>query len=203
MLETATPDNPRREAILRAVMPVFGRLGYRRASMDNLAAAAGLSKPGLYLHFSSKENVFTAAMRLYLEEGLALVKEKLDQDIRLYERLVGAMDAWFGRHMRTFTPASFDVIATGDHLSPYEVEQAKVCFRSLLESAIANSTEYAIRQQACTPAEIALVLFQFGLSWKQHGMSEAHFLSSVGLCVRACCQIDAKDISPISKEFRK
>ena len=50
------------QTILRAVIPVFGRLGFRKAAMDDLAEAAGLSKQGLYLHFASKEEIFVAAM---------------------------------------------------------------------------------------------------------------------------------------------
>lgn len=192
MTETPSLDSPRRTAILRAVIPLFGRVGYRRASMDSLAEAAGLSKPGLYLHFASKEAVFTAAMRLYLQEGLALVEQHVQAaDQGLFLRLANAMDAWFGRHLRTFTPASFDVIATGDHLSPNEIEQAKVAFRVHLETAITESPEYAARPHACTPAEIALVLYQFGLSWKQHGMTPRAFRHAVELCIRACCQIGA------------
>lgn len=191
MTDTCCEDETRRSEILRAVIPLFGRVGYRRASMDSLANVAGLSKPGLYLHFASKDEVFVAAMRLYLQVGLALVEQHVQATgLGLYTRLANAMDAWFGRHLRTFTPASFDVIAAGDHLSPDEIEQAKVAFRAHLETAIARSPEYASRPQACAPAEIALVLYQFGLSWKQHGMTPRVFRELVDLCIRACCQLE-------------
>lgn len=195
-VEPPKPESARRDTILRAVIPVFGKLGYRRASMDNLATAAGLSKPGLYLHFASKDEVFEAAMRLYLMDGLAGVEQQLNQPgATLHTRLLHAMDAWFGRHMRTFTPASFDVIAAGDHLSPDDIEQAKQAFRSLLASAIAQAPEYGARAQLCSPEEIAAVLFQLGLSWKQHGITRRRFLASVSLGIRACCQIEADDTS--------
>lgn len=195
------PESTRRDAILRAVIPVFGKMGYRRASMDNLATAAGLSKPGLYLHFASKDEVFEAAMRLYLMDGLARVEQQLDpQGATLHTRLLHAMDAWFGRHMRTFTPASFDVIAAGDHLSPDGIEQAKLTFRSLLASAIARAPEYHARTQVCTPEEIATVLFQLGLSWKQHGITRRQFLASISLGIRACCQIEADDTPTLSED---
>lgn len=48
----------RREDILEAATTVFTRYGYGRASMADIAAEAGLSRPALYAHFSSKEDVY-------------------------------------------------------------------------------------------------------------------------------------------------
>jgi AcrR family transcriptional regulator len=48
----------RRAAILNAAKTVFSLYGYQRASMADIAQAAGLSRPALYEHFRSKEDVF-------------------------------------------------------------------------------------------------------------------------------------------------
>ena len=48
----------RRAAILQAATTVFTRYGYGRASMADIAAEAGLSRPALYAHFTSKEDVY-------------------------------------------------------------------------------------------------------------------------------------------------
>lgn len=48
----------RRASILEAATTVFTRYGYGRASMADIAAEAGLSRPALYAHFSSKEDVY-------------------------------------------------------------------------------------------------------------------------------------------------
>ena len=46
-----------------------------------------------------------------LHLGAVLVQEQLERPgLSLQERLLGAMDAWFGRHWATFTPESFDVL---------------------------------------------------------------------------------------------
>lgn len=61
---------PRREAnrkakerrILDAALRVFAADGYAGASMDAIAAAAGVSKPTLYQYFGGKEALFAAIM---------------------------------------------------------------------------------------------------------------------------------------------
>jgi AcrR family transcriptional regulator len=55
-------EQQRREEILHAALKVFAQQGYAAASMDDIAAAAGLSKAGVYFYFSSKETLFSAAM---------------------------------------------------------------------------------------------------------------------------------------------
>ncbi|MGW3078735.1 MULTISPECIES: TetR/AcrR family transcriptional regulator [unclassified Kitasatospora] len=48
----------KRKAITQAATVVFGREGYVRASMDAIAAEAGVSKRTVYNHFADKENLF-------------------------------------------------------------------------------------------------------------------------------------------------
>jgi AcrR family transcriptional regulator len=65
-MTTRTPRKPQartavtRDLLLRAAEQVFARVGYERAQMEEIAAAAGYSKGGLYAHFTSKEDLFLA-----------------------------------------------------------------------------------------------------------------------------------------------
>ena len=47
----------RREEILDAAATVFSAQGFHAATVDDVAAAAGVSKGSLYLHFDSKESM--------------------------------------------------------------------------------------------------------------------------------------------------
>ena len=51
-----------RERILDAAMEIFARYGYRRASMDQVAEAAGLTRQAVYHHFPNKEALFRAGV---------------------------------------------------------------------------------------------------------------------------------------------
>src|SRR5690606_16711885 len=52
----------RREQILDVAIDVFGRSGYFGASMNDIADAAGVTKPVLYQHFDSKSDLYGALL---------------------------------------------------------------------------------------------------------------------------------------------
>src|ERR1700677_2296402 len=52
----------KRQAILQAATDVFLREGYARASVDAIAAAAGVGKQTVYGHFGNKEQLFLAVV---------------------------------------------------------------------------------------------------------------------------------------------
>jgi AcrR family transcriptional regulator len=54
------PRSLREQLILRVAGQVFAEGGYDRASMDHIAALAGVSKPMLYAYFGSKEGLYVA-----------------------------------------------------------------------------------------------------------------------------------------------
>jgi TetR/AcrR family transcriptional regulator, cholesterol catabolism regulator len=64
MLEHAVPDEhwrtARRERMLDAAAVVFAERGFEAASMEDIAHAAGMTKPTFYRYFSGKEALFEA-----------------------------------------------------------------------------------------------------------------------------------------------
>lgn len=64
-VETVVPATRKRkretrERILEAATHVFAEKGYYGATMDDIVAASGISKGGLYFHFATKEAIFLA-----------------------------------------------------------------------------------------------------------------------------------------------
>ncbi len=59
-----------REAILDAALGVFSEQGFRGATLDQIAASAGLSKPNVLYYFASKEAIYTALLSGLLETWL-------------------------------------------------------------------------------------------------------------------------------------
>lgn len=57
------PRAVREQQMLDAAVTAFARQGYRAASMDDIAEAAGVSKPLVYQYLNSKEDLFTACIQ--------------------------------------------------------------------------------------------------------------------------------------------
>jgi AcrR family transcriptional regulator len=69
----------RRDALLAAAASLFAERGYRGVTMEDLGAAAGVSGPAVYRHFSGKQAVLGALLvgvsRSLLTGGSAVVGE--------------------------------------------------------------------------------------------------------------------------------
>lgn len=56
------PATARREQILEVALDVFSTAGFHGASMNDVAVAAGVTKPVLYQHFDSKRELYQALL---------------------------------------------------------------------------------------------------------------------------------------------
>ena len=64
-----------RARILAAAVAVFSRHGYGAASMNDVAAQVGLSKPTLYHYFRAKQDLLVAVYEEVLDESLRSAQE--------------------------------------------------------------------------------------------------------------------------------
>jgi TetR/AcrR family transcriptional repressor of mexJK operon len=68
-LQAERQSTRKRRAILEAATEVFLRNGYRGASMDEIAARAGVSKQTVYKHFADKERLFSEIVTSAVDEA--------------------------------------------------------------------------------------------------------------------------------------
>jgi len=60
----------RRVKILRGALQTFLAYGFQRTTMDDIARAAEISRPALYLHFRNKTDIYRALASQFLNETL-------------------------------------------------------------------------------------------------------------------------------------
>ncbi len=101
------PD--KRAAILEAALVLFGRYGYRRTSIDELARETGIAKGTVYLYFQTKEEIFRALCQLVIERILAGATAASRRAGPIDERLRGVLEAKFGY--------AFDLVHGSPHAS--------------------------------------------------------------------------------------
>ncbi|MEV6936446.1 helix-turn-helix domain-containing protein, partial [Streptomyces sp. NPDC051132] len=89
------PRAVRERQMLDAAVRVFGRRGYRAASMDEIAELAGVSKPLVYLYLNSKEDLFTACIRREAAALTAAVRAGVGEDLPADRQLWDGLRAFF------------------------------------------------------------------------------------------------------------
>ena len=96
---SAGPGRPKalakRAAILEAAGRMFTRLGFEGASMDQIAAEAGVSKLTVYSHFGDKETLFGEAVRLVCDSLMPGNLFVADPAAPLRSQLEGIARAFF------------------------------------------------------------------------------------------------------------
>ncbi|HYL51530.1 MAG TPA: helix-turn-helix domain-containing protein [Acidimicrobiia bacterium] len=82
--ETARPrrDPARREAILRAAAEVFAHAGYAATSVDDIAAAAGITKLIVYRHFEAKEMLYRAVLEQVFDRQVELFLDHVSRGLQ-------------------------------------------------------------------------------------------------------------------------
>ena len=133
-----TEVTDRRAAVLDSALATFARFGYRKTSMDEVARAADISRPGLYFLFTSKEILFRAAVTQALERDIATVERMLLESKRpLRARLVDSFDQWAGRYIGPLTSDIATVIEDNPDLLGTIAETTPRRFELLVSRAIA------------------------------------------------------------------
>jgi len=172
ILRMGENEGGRRQHVLDAALLIFARYGYRKTSMEDVARAADISRPGLYLYFPSKQDLFRAAVTYALDGDVAAAERTLtDPERPLRDRLIDAFDQWTGRYVGPLTTDVALLIETNpDLLGPLVTDYPKR-FAAMVTDAIAAdlsaecgrlardvaqtllSTAYGIKHDTSTRAE--------------------------------------------------
>jgi AcrR family transcriptional regulator len=85
----------RRELIEEAASALFAEHGYAGTRLEDIAAAAGVTKQLLYQHFPSKKALHLALLAKHRDELLGGLAQDMARPGPLAERLPWVLDRWF------------------------------------------------------------------------------------------------------------
>ncbi|RWK50299.1 TetR/AcrR family transcriptional regulator [Mesorhizobium sp.] len=91
-IEDIADVDPKRARILEGAMKVFLAYGFARTTMDDIARAADMSRPALYLLFKNKTDIFRAIAMMLLSRSLKQAKTALAGNGAFAERMTRAID---------------------------------------------------------------------------------------------------------------
>ncbi|GEO86184.1 TetR family transcriptional regulator [Ciceribacter naphthalenivorans] len=90
-------DDPKTEqkraVILVQAFAAFTTYGYKRTTMDDIARAAGLSRPALYLLYRNKGDIFRACMQVLMGDMQASVAQCFAGDAGVLAKVEAALNA--------------------------------------------------------------------------------------------------------------
>jgi AcrR family transcriptional regulator len=185
----AAADQARRRRLLAASLGVFLRSGYRKTSMDELARAAGLSRQGLYLHFSTKRTLFEACYLNALDDALGAAAAALtDVGAPLERRLVGAFDAWLGPQLGAAAAGAAELAAAADALFAPAVAERETRFVGEVAGALrAAGLSWLYKPAGLGARQLAETLYATARGWKgcptRAAFGEAMLVATRALCL--------------------
>jgi AcrR family transcriptional regulator len=107
------PAHRRRRQLLDVALKVFADRGFHRTSMDDVADAAGVTKPVLYQHFSSKRELYLELLDDVGSRLVAVVTEALAEVTGPRQQVEAGFEAYF-RFVALQSPAFRLLFGGGD-----------------------------------------------------------------------------------------
>ena len=157
--------------------------------MEDIAQAAGISRQGIYLHFKDKDAIFSASIRKSLDEGVQAANSVLDDErLALEEKLLRALDEWFGRHVGLLHPEASDLKGQCERVLGDAVGKSRSAFQKKLEKVILARSSKKTKGADKRAATIADMLCTCGDTWKHSFSSRQEFSKKMSDAIRLCCQ---------------
>ena len=151
----------RRAQLLAVARRAFGRSGFHGVSMDEVAKEAGVTKPILYDHFNSKEELYVALLAAdaqALEERVRAAlaaptgnRERIRQSFQAYFDFVDEHAAGF----RLFMQES--MAGDGDDLFRSQVQEVRDRILGEVSDLIVRESQGAVPREDADTVALALV----------------------------------------------
>jgi AcrR family transcriptional regulator len=149
----------KQEKVLTAAEGCFLRYGFRKTTMEDIAAAAGVSRPALYLMYASKEEVLRAVLTRLFAKMLGEVRNGVDARAYLIDRLAFAFEVWYVRPFLTIrsSPDAADLLENSRNIAGKEWSRAEADFEKMITQALSEALPSRPRL-GMPAAEVAHVL---------------------------------------------
>lgn len=144
-----------RKRILDAGYALFRRKGFARVSMDDIAAAAGVTKKSLYYHYESKDELLRAVLEVQHELALAAFRTFGDRlagsPEEIIDTMFGDLAAWADTPRWAgsgFTRLVVELADLRGHPARAVARRHKALLESQLAEVLANANVPAPRERA-------------------------------------------------------
>jgi TetR/AcrR family transcriptional regulator of autoinduction and epiphytic fitness len=159
----------KRGKILTAARSVFLRYGYKRVSMNEIAEAAGVSRPALYVLFKNKEEIFVGVFMQWVYETLSAVEKEMAKVEAPEQKLTRAFELWTVHpfEMMLASAEAKELIDGSFEFAQDALRQGYQMFETAITPAVASLAERRPLKGQLSPEEIAHLLASSTRGFKQ------------------------------------
>lgn len=179
------------ERMLAAALTLFGRHGFQRTSMADVAREAGIARATLYLRFSDKRALFATLAASLVDDALAAAWAAWRDGAKLSDNVAGtvlAKDLGFWRLLNA-TPHGAELLEVDADLTAAHVARLDTGFLALLhvrgEEAEARGADL---EAFGGPAGFAAFLATAGAGLKHETRTEDGYREAVGRLARVAAR---------------
>lgn len=145
---------------LDAARSAFLRYGYKRANMNDIAQAAGISRAALYLVFKNKEEIFVGVLERWADEIIADVEKAIATSATAKEKLEQAFEIWAVRpyEIMCSSPEAKELLECNFEFAQASLREAYRKFEATIAPLIATSAPRRNGGGYLSPARTAHIL---------------------------------------------
>lgn len=168
----------KRKFILDTARKVFMEKGFKRVTMKDIVEACDISRGGLYLYFSSTEEIFLEVLRMESEETDDVFSDNIKEDATATDILMLFLKEQKKELLRkkdTLTQATYEfhfenALSKKDNILRKQFESAVIIIKKLIEAGV-ESGEFYCEDPEGAARNIMLVLEGFKISAQTIGVT--------------------------------
>ena len=200
-LDTLEDLDPRRAAVMKAALDVFTTYGFRRTTMDDIARAAGMSRPALYTHFRNKEAIFRTFVVTFLGAVAGEARRTIEARSNVADGLEAFFDAAFVAPFRELmaTPHGMELAGVNAELCGDLTEQWFNELESILRVWLDRAVqEGRLKLGGLRSATLARLLIDAVEGIKSRGSENGHHVDPAGIAAEMAllAQMTARAYAP-------
>lgn len=182
------------QKILESANEFFFRYGYKKTSIDEIAAEAGIGKGTVYLHFSSKEELFFKCTQWKREQMISAVQGQLEG----IERADELMKVRFKLEIREarkkltqYAPSRAVILELMDNY--HGIEACNTKDKQILKEQLIAGVEQGVFRPMDVDAQVAIlsmIMRQMASRWitSDEETFESEYDGVMELILRGLCQ---------------
>ncbi len=179
-VNTETVTGKSEQRVIEAARRVFLRYGYKRVTMAEIAEAAGMSRPALYLVFPSREEIFKALLSQVFAAALDEVRDGLARLATSREKLSFAFEVWTVRpfEMMLASPDAKDLYESSYRFAAEVTNSATEGFIAMVAEVLEPLCGRQTRVDL-SPVQIARMLTSAAVGFKSSVMTVEQLRESI------------------------